>query len=84
MLTEGTDTSSVKKMWCKKTLFLVLFLPYFVAPEESSVYKYTPENFERQIELMDGNFIMFYAPWFVLITVSLHSQTIPLLVYFYL
>ncbi|CAH1635823.1 unnamed protein product [Spodoptera littoralis] len=40
-----------------------LFLPYFVALEESSVYEYNANNFKIQIEEMDGNFIMFYAPW---------------------
>ncbi|KAM3959786.1 thioredoxin domain-containing protein 5 homolog [Aphomia sociella] len=40
-----------------------LFLPYFVALEENAVYEYDPNNFKNQIEEMDGNFIMFYAPW---------------------
>lgn len=44
-------------------LIYILFLPYFVAPEDGSVYEYTPSNFRYQIEEMDGNFIMFYAPW---------------------
>ncbi|KAJ2947608.1 hypothetical protein O0L34_g17405 [Tuta absoluta] len=41
----------------------LLFLPNFVAPEESAVYEYTSGNFKQQIEEMDGNFVMFYAPW---------------------
>lgn len=41
----------------------LLFLPYFVALEESSVYEYNANNFKYQIEEMDGNFVMFYAPW---------------------
>ncbi|XP_034828531.1 thioredoxin domain-containing protein 5 homolog isoform X2 [Maniola hyperantus] len=40
-----------------------LILPHYVAPEESAVYEYGPDNFKQQIEDMDGNFIMFYAPW---------------------
>lgn len=40
-----------------------LFLPYFVALEENPVYEYNPNNFKQQIEEMDGNFVMFYAPW---------------------
>lgn len=44
------------------TLIFVL-LPYFVAPEESAVYDYNPNDFQERIEEMDGNFIMFYAPW---------------------
>ncbi|XP_059058622.1 thioredoxin domain-containing protein 5 homolog [Achroia grisella] len=40
-----------------------LFLPYFVALEENAVYEYNPNNFKQQIEEMDGNFVMFYAPW---------------------
>ncbi|KAJ8719178.1 hypothetical protein PYW07_016734 [Mythimna separata] len=44
-------------------LFYFLFLPYFVALEESSVYEYNANNFKFQIEEMDGNFVMFYAPW---------------------
>ncbi|XP_049871027.1 thioredoxin domain-containing protein 5 homolog [Pectinophora gossypiella] len=42
---------------------LLLFLPCFVTPEESFVYDYGSDNFKQQIEEMDGNFIMFYAPW---------------------
>ncbi|XP_023945988.2 thioredoxin domain-containing protein 5 homolog [Bicyclus anynana] len=42
---------------------IFLFLPFFVTPEEGSVYEYGPDNFKRQIADMDGNFIMFYAPW---------------------
>ncbi|XP_045767976.1 thioredoxin domain-containing protein 5 homolog isoform X3 [Maniola jurtina] len=41
----------------------LLILPHYVAPEESAVYEYGPDNFKQQIEDMDGNFIMFYAPW---------------------
>lgn len=44
-------------------LFYFLFLPYFVALEESLVYEYNANNFKFQIEEMDGNFVMFYAPW---------------------
>ncbi|XP_053605167.1 thioredoxin domain-containing protein 5 homolog [Plodia interpunctella] len=40
-----------------------LFLPYFVAPEENKVYEYDSNNFKQRIEEMDGNFILFYAPW---------------------
>ncbi|CAH2085263.1 unnamed protein product [Euphydryas editha] len=43
--------------------FLCLFLSHYVAPEENPVYEYGPDNFKQQIEDMDGNFIMFYAPW---------------------
>lgn len=60
-------------MWCKQISYLILFLPYFVTPEESFVYKYTPENFKRQIEVMEGNFIMFYAPWYVNLCVCVPS-----------
>lgn len=42
---------------------LFFILPRFVAPEDGSIYEYTPDNFRGQIEDMDGNFIMFYAPW---------------------
>lgn len=42
---------------------VLLFLSNYVAPEESAVYEYGPDNFKQQIENMDGNFIMFYAPW---------------------
>ncbi|XP_014360996.2 thioredoxin domain-containing protein 5 homolog [Papilio machaon] len=42
---------------------LFLFLPRLVAPEDGSIYEYNPDNFRGQIEDMDGNFIMFYAPW---------------------
>ncbi|CAH0723549.1 unnamed protein product, partial [Brenthis ino] len=45
------------------SLFLFLFLSHYVAPEESTVYEYGPDSFKQQIENMDGNFIMFYAPW---------------------
>ncbi|XP_013188179.2 thioredoxin domain-containing protein 5 homolog [Amyelois transitella] len=40
-----------------------LFLPYFVAPEENIVLEYDSNNFKQRIEEMDGNFILFYAPW---------------------
>ncbi|XP_037303108.1 thioredoxin domain-containing protein 5 homolog [Manduca sexta] len=43
--------------------FYLLLLFYFVAPEDNFVYEYNPSNFKYQIEEMDGNFIMFYAPW---------------------
>ncbi|KPJ04338.1 PREDICTED: thioredoxin domain-containing protein 5-like [Papilio xuthus] len=42
---------------------LFLFLPRFVTPEDGTIYEYNPDNFRGQIEDMDGNFIMFYAPW---------------------
>lgn len=51
---------------CAFLSFLCLFLSHYVAPEENPVYEYGPDNFKQQIEEMDGNFIMFYAPWFVL------------------
>lgn len=44
-------------------LFYLLFVPYYVALEENSVYEYNANNFKYQIEEMDGNFVMFYAPW---------------------
>ncbi|KAJ0177961.1 hypothetical protein K1T71_006834 [Dendrolimus kikuchii] len=44
-------------------IFIYLFLPSFVVPEDNFVYEYNPGNFRQQIEEMDGNFIMFYAPW---------------------
>lgn len=40
-----------------------IFLLRFVTPEDGTVYEYGPDNFKDQIEDMDGNFIMFYAPW---------------------
>ncbi|XP_037867776.1 thioredoxin domain-containing protein 5 homolog [Bombyx mori] len=46
-----------------KILPYLFVFPYLVAPEQSSVYEYNPSNFKFQIEEMDGNFIMFYAPW---------------------
>lgn len=48
---------------CAFLSFLCLFLSHYVAPEENPVYEYGPDNFKQQIEEMDGNFIMFYAPW---------------------
>ncbi|XP_041968407.1 thioredoxin domain-containing protein 5 homolog [Aricia agestis] len=45
------------------TFIAMLLLPHIVTPEQSSVYEYGPEDFKRQIEILDGNFIMFYAPW---------------------
>ncbi|XP_026333543.1 thioredoxin domain-containing protein 5 [Hyposmocoma kahamanoa] len=53
-------------MLIRKTKFVALFLlifPYFVTPEENYVYDYDSDNFKQKIEEMDGNFIMFYAPW---------------------
>ncbi|XP_073952179.1 thioredoxin domain-containing protein 5 homolog [Choristoneura fumiferana] len=44
-------------------LIYVVFVPNFVAPEDGTVYDYDAETFEQQIKEMDGNFIMFYAPW---------------------
>ncbi|CAG9787062.1 unnamed protein product [Diatraea saccharalis] len=44
-------------------LIILLFLPYFVAPEESVVFDYNTDNFKDRIEELDGNFVMFYAPW---------------------
>ncbi|XP_038221752.1 thioredoxin domain-containing protein 5 homolog [Zerene cesonia] len=41
----------------------MLSLPDHVAPVEGSVFEYDPEMFKLQIQEMDGNFIMFYAPW---------------------
>lgn len=40
-----------------------LYLLYFVKPEDNFAYEYSPNNFNQQIEDMDGNFVMFYAPW---------------------
>lgn len=48
---------------------ILLFLSNYVAPEESDVYEYGPDNFKQQIENMDGNFVMFYAPWYVLLSI---------------
>lgn len=48
---------------------VLLFLSNYVAPEESAVYEYGPDNFKQQIENMDGNFIMFYAPWYLLLVI---------------
>ncbi|CAH2981956.1 unnamed protein product [Chilo suppressalis] len=42
---------------------VVLLLPYFVAPDENFVYDYSPNNFKDRIEELDGNFVMFFAPW---------------------
>lgn len=44
-------------------LIYVVFVPSFVAPEDGTVYDYDAETFDQQIKDMDGNFIMFYAPW---------------------
>ncbi|CAG4964456.1 unnamed protein product [Colias eurytheme] len=44
-------------------LVFMLSLPDYVAPVEGSVYEYNPEMFKSQVKEMDGNFIMFYAPW---------------------
>lgn len=46
-------------------VFIYLFLPSFVVLEDNFVYEYNPGNFRQQIEEMDGNFVMFYAPWYV-------------------
>ncbi|KAL0881912.1 hypothetical protein ABMA27_001673 [Loxostege sticticalis] len=49
---------------CKSVvLVFFIFSPYFVAPENGFVYDYNPSNFKDRIEEMDGNFIMFFAPW---------------------
>ncbi|XP_072949928.1 thioredoxin domain-containing protein 5 homolog [Epargyreus clarus] len=45
------------------SLVLILFFPHFVMLDENSVYEYDPGIFRQQIEDLDGNFIMFYAPW---------------------
>ncbi|VVC89112.1 unnamed protein product [Leptidea sinapis] len=50
------------------TLKLILFLSYLILklPEtlaEGFVFNYNAEKFKEQIKEMDGNFIMFYAPW---------------------
>ncbi|CAH2040785.1 unnamed protein product, partial [Iphiclides podalirius] len=44
-------------------LIQIIFLVRFVTPEDGTIYEYGPDNFKSQIEDMDGNFIMFYAPW---------------------
>ncbi|CAG9135589.1 unnamed protein product [Plutella xylostella] len=46
-----------------KYLYFLLVWPYFVAPNESNIYEYDAESFRTQVKEMDGNFIMFYAPW---------------------
>lgn len=51
----------------KFVVLFLLILPYFVTPEEDYVYNYGSDNFKHKIEEMDGNFIMFYAPWYVFI-----------------
>jgi hypothetical protein len=50
-------------MSLKWSAVILFILPYFVAPEDSFVYEYGPNNFMERIEELDGNFIMFYAPW---------------------
>ncbi|KOB77845.1 Thioredoxin domain-containing protein 5 [Operophtera brumata] len=47
----------------KVTAFYLLLIFNVVVPEDGSVYDYNPGNFKHQIEGLDGNFIMFYAPW---------------------
>ncbi|CAK1541281.1 unnamed protein product [Leptosia nina] len=42
---------------------MTLYLPENVAPVSGSVYEYDPDVFKMQIKEMDGNFVMFYAPW---------------------
>lgn len=44
-------------------LAICLLLPYFVAPDTNVVYEYGPTEFMTKVEELDGNFIMFYAPW---------------------
>lgn len=44
-------------------------------PEESNVYNYGSNNFKQQIEELDGNFIMFYAPWYVKLDAKLELTT---------
>lgn len=46
--------------------FLFIGLSENVAPVAGSTYEYDPDVFKLQIKEMDGNFIMFYAPWYVL------------------
>ncbi|XP_063632619.1 thioredoxin domain-containing protein 5 homolog [Cydia splendana] len=51
------------KNFASLLLVYLVVVPNFVAPEDGTVYEYDPESFQRQIEDMNGNFIMFYAPW---------------------
>lgn len=49
---------------CKQLCLLILLvLPYLVAPDDGFVYDYSANNFKERVEQLDGNFIMFYAPW---------------------
>ncbi|XP_022126453.2 thioredoxin domain-containing protein 5 homolog [Pieris rapae] len=43
--------------------FFFISLPENVAPVAGSTYEYDPDVFKLQIKELDGNFIMFYAPW---------------------
>ncbi|XP_028169103.1 thioredoxin domain-containing protein 5 homolog [Ostrinia nubilalis] len=52
----------IEKMFRIVLLFFI-FQPYFVAPEKGFVLNYSPSNFKERIEELDGNFIMFFAPW---------------------
>lgn len=52
-------------MFAKYVYFLLVW-PYFVAPNESNIYEYDADSFRTQVKEMDGNFIMFYAPWQVI------------------
>ncbi|XP_039750957.1 thioredoxin domain-containing protein 5 homolog [Pararge aegeria] len=54
---------TILTMFKSLLISILLFLPYFVAHEESAVYEYGPDNFKQQITDLDGNFIMFSAPW---------------------
>lgn len=60
-------------MYTILALSIFLFLPHDVVPEESTVYEYGPDSFKQQIEDLDGNFIMFYAPWWVILLVPIYN-----------
>lgn len=51
------------KKWTIACVIPYLLLPLFVAPDTGFVLKYGPDNFKTQVEELDGNFVMFYAPW---------------------
>lgn len=50
-------------MWTLLIPFLFISLPENVTPVAGSTYEYDPDVFKLQIKALDGNFIMFYAPW---------------------
>lgn len=62
MLYRNTAKMFQKKLIISLIVHLI-FLTNFVTPEQSNVFSYNPAKFNKQVEELDGNFIMFYAPW---------------------